>query len=156
MVLPHSSGDLYHKYRPLRFNEVVGHKQAISSIKKAIHSDNPPQAFLLTGDSGCGKTTTARIMALSLNCVIMATLGGSGTIWGPVIGAIFLSVLIELLWIRIPHFHAIIFSLLVIVVVLKVPGGLTELIGKVLERSVGRNRVAHSFSHFDKKKGTQV
>lgn len=82
-------------------------------------------------------------LAVSLNCVIMATLGGSGTIWGPVIGAIFLSVLIELLWIRIPHFHAIIFSLLVIVVVLKVPGGLTQLIGNVLQRFVGRNRAAH-------------
>jgi len=68
MVLPHGSGDLYHKYRPRRFGEIVGHRSVISSIKKALTAKNPSQAFLLIGDSGTGKTTTARIMALSLNC----------------------------------------------------------------------------------------
>lgn len=68
MVLPRSQGDLYHRYRPARFNEVVGHKEVISSIQKALLSDNPSQAYMLVGESGCGKTTTARIMALLLNC----------------------------------------------------------------------------------------
>ncbi len=68
MVLPHGSGDLYHKYRPRKFGEVAGHKEVIKSIRKAITARQPSQAYLLTGDSGTGKTSTARIMSLALNC----------------------------------------------------------------------------------------
>lgn len=69
MVLPHRDGDLYHRYRPLRFQEIVGHKEVIKSIKTAVLANRPSQAYLLTGSSGTGKTTTARIMALVLNCL---------------------------------------------------------------------------------------
>lgn len=69
MVLPHGTGDLYHKYRPLKFSEIAGHKNVVDSIKAAITSESPSQAYLLTGNSGTGKTTSARIMALSLNCL---------------------------------------------------------------------------------------
>ena len=68
MVLPHGSGDLYHKYRPRKFNEVAGHKEVVGSIQKALISSSPSHSYLLIGSSGTGKTTTARIMALSLNC----------------------------------------------------------------------------------------
>lgn len=68
MVLPRGYGDLYHKYRPKKFGEIVGHKEVTKSIQKALTASNPSKAFLLVGDSGTGKTTTARIMALSLNC----------------------------------------------------------------------------------------
>ncbi len=68
MVLPHGVGDLYHKYRPKRFSEIAGNKETVKSLKEAINSDHPSQVFLLTGDSGTGKTTSARIIALALNC----------------------------------------------------------------------------------------
>lgn len=66
-VKPHGTGDLYHKYRPMRYNEVVGHDSTIQSIKAAT-TTVLSQAFMLTGGSGTGKTTTARIMALAVNC----------------------------------------------------------------------------------------
>lgn len=67
-VKPHGTGDLYHKYRPMRYHEVVGHDSTIQSIKAAT-TESLSQAFMLTGESGTGKTTTARIMALSVNCL---------------------------------------------------------------------------------------
>lgn len=68
MVLPHGTGDLYHKYRPLRFSEVVGHDQVVKNLRTALNLPQPSQAYLLIGDSGTGKTTSARIAALTLNC----------------------------------------------------------------------------------------
>lgn len=68
MVLPHSSGDLYHKYRPLRFGEICGHSGTVTSLKRAMSDPSRPQVYLLAGSSGTGKTSTARIMALTLNC----------------------------------------------------------------------------------------
>lgn len=76
-------------------------------------------------------------LTLSIDCVIMGIFGGIGTVWGPVIGAVCLTVLIELLWVKIPYFHAIIFSLLVILIVIKVPGGLIQLIEKSFSRLSG-------------------
>lgn len=66
-VVARGDGDLYHKYRPHRFEEIVGHDSVVDSVRSAIAA-NQSQAFLLTGDSGTGKTTTARIMALAVNC----------------------------------------------------------------------------------------
>jgi DNA polymerase-3 subunit gamma/tau len=51
----------------MRYNEVVGHDSTIQSIKAAT-TTVLSQAFMLTGGSGTGKTTTARIMALAVNC----------------------------------------------------------------------------------------
>ena len=68
MVLPYGEGDIYHKYRPRKFEEVAGHNDIVKSLKNALISVHPSQSYLLTGASGTGKTTCARIMALSLNC----------------------------------------------------------------------------------------
>jgi DNA polymerase III subunit gamma/tau len=68
MIFPHSEGDLYHKYRPHKFKEIVGHTSIVQSIKKAVNSPSPARAYILSGDSGTGKTTTARIISLLVNC----------------------------------------------------------------------------------------
>lgn len=66
-------------------------------------------------------------LTISFDVSIMCILGGIGTIWGPVIGAVFLSILIEFLWVKVPYFHAIVLGFLVILIVLIAPGGLFEL-----------------------------
>lgn len=68
------------KYRPVDFNEILGNKVAITSLEEALKSQKPPHAFLLSGHTGSGKTTTARIIAKHVNAFIQeidaATQGG--------------------------------------------------------------------------------
>ncbi|MCE1188117.1 MAG: DNA polymerase III subunit gamma/tau [Ignavibacteria bacterium] len=56
------------KYRPQRFDEVVGQEHITRTLKNAIQSGRIAHAYLLTGPRGVGKTTTARILAKSINC----------------------------------------------------------------------------------------
>ncbi len=57
------------KYRPQVFDELVGQNIIVQAIKKSISLNKIPNAFLFTGIRGVGKTTIARILAKSLNCV---------------------------------------------------------------------------------------
>ena len=56
------------KYRPQSFDEVIGQDVMVQIIKNAIKMDRVPNAYLLTGIRGVGKTTTARIIAKAINC----------------------------------------------------------------------------------------
>ena len=57
------------KYRPKVFEELIGQKVASDTIINAIKADKVPNAYLFTGIRGVGKTTIARIVAKSLNCL---------------------------------------------------------------------------------------
>ncbi|MDR3079097.1 MAG: DNA polymerase III subunit gamma/tau [Rickettsiales bacterium] len=59
---------LSRKYRPQTFGEIVGQDNLVRTLKNAIGRNRVHHAFILAGIRGVGKTTTARIMAKSLNC----------------------------------------------------------------------------------------
>ena len=57
------------KYRPSKFSELIGQDLMVKTIQNAIQMKRVANAYLLTGVRGVGKTTTARIIAKSLNCI---------------------------------------------------------------------------------------
>ena len=57
------------KYRPQTFDDLIGQEVVAETIKNAIKLNKTPNAYLFTGIRGIGKTTTARIVAKSLNCL---------------------------------------------------------------------------------------
>lgn len=60
---------LYSKYRPASFGELVGQSQVTDPLSAALDSGRINHAYLFSGPRGCGKTSSARILARSLNCV---------------------------------------------------------------------------------------
>ena len=59
---------LYRKYRPSVFADVIGQEHVTIPLSNALESGRTHHAYLFSGPRGCGKTSSARIMARSLNC----------------------------------------------------------------------------------------
>ena len=59
---------LYRRYRPESFAELIGQTQVTDPLRQALASDRTHHAYLFSGPRGCGKTTSARILARCLNC----------------------------------------------------------------------------------------
>ena len=59
---------LYRKYRPRTFAEVIGQEHVTEPLSQALRSGRLHHAYLFSGPRGCGKTSSARILARSLNC----------------------------------------------------------------------------------------
>lgn len=59
---------LYRRYRPEAFAELIGQAQVTAPLQTALRNDRVNHAYLFSGPRGCGKTTSARILARCLNC----------------------------------------------------------------------------------------
>ena len=59
---------LYRRYRPDTFAEVIGQEHVTEPLQRALTNNRVNHAYLFSGPRGCGKTTSARILARALNC----------------------------------------------------------------------------------------
>ncbi|HCX85258.1 MAG TPA: DNA polymerase III subunit gamma and tau, partial [Micrococcales bacterium] len=59
---------LYRRYRPDSFADVIGQEHVTDPLRAALRADRATHAYLFSGPRGCGKTTSARILARCLNC----------------------------------------------------------------------------------------
>ena len=59
---------LYRRYRPENFAELIGQSQVTDPLRTALRTNRVNHAYLFSGPRGCGKTTSARILARILNC----------------------------------------------------------------------------------------
>ncbi|GAA0930544.1 hypothetical protein GCM10009575_034490 [Streptomyces rhizosphaericus] len=68
IVVSVSSLALYRRYRPETFAEVIGQEHVTGPLQQALRNNRVNHAYLFSGPRGCGKTTSARILARCLNC----------------------------------------------------------------------------------------
>lgn len=71
---------LYRKYRPHRFEDVIGQDHIIDVLKNAILARRIAHAYLFSGPRGVGKTTVARLLARAVNCTTFAADSGEGRV----------------------------------------------------------------------------
>jgi DNA polymerase III subunit gamma/tau len=70
---------LYRKWRPRRFGGIVGQEPVVRTLRRAIETDRVSHAYLFSGPRGTGKTSTAKVLAMGLNCVKGPTPEPDGT-----------------------------------------------------------------------------
>src|SRR5919197_4800521 len=75
---PVSQASLYRRHRPQAFDEIVGQEHVVRTLRNAVERDRVHHAYLFVGSRGTGKTSVAKILARSLNCVEGPTVAPCG------------------------------------------------------------------------------
>jgi DNA polymerase-3 subunit gamma/tau len=70
---------LYRKWRPRTFDAIVGQEPVVRTLRRAIETDRVAHAYLFSGPRGTGKTSTAKVLAMGLNCAEGPTVEPDGT-----------------------------------------------------------------------------
>lgn len=83
---------------------------------------------LFARDQGYIEPISVFPLAMTITMIVMVLFGGKGTVWGPVIGAILLFVVQELVWARFIYLHQLLFGAIIVVVVLLMPRGILGLL----------------------------
>jgi DNA polymerase III subunit gamma/tau len=78
VAAPNASASLYRRHRPQSFGEVVGQEHVVRTLSNAVEQGRVHHAYLFVGSRGTGKTSMAKILARSLNCVKGPTLEPCG------------------------------------------------------------------------------
>ena len=73
-----AEASLYRRHRPQSFDEVVGQEHVVRTLRNAVETDRVHHAYLFVGSRGTGKTSLAKILARSLNCVDGPTVAPCG------------------------------------------------------------------------------
>ena len=60
---------LYRRFRPMTFSEIVGQEHIVTTIKNQVIANRVGHAYLFTGCRGCGKTSSAKVLARAINCL---------------------------------------------------------------------------------------
>src|ERR671921_1981868 len=79
MLLRMKHTTLYRKWRPRAFSGIVGQEAVVRTLRRAIETGRVSHAYLFSGPRGTGKTSTAKVLAMGLNCAAGPTAEPDGT-----------------------------------------------------------------------------
>jgi branched-chain amino acid transport system permease protein len=83
---------------------------------------------LMARDQGYIEPISVFPLAITVTMIVMVLFGGKGTVWGPVLGAVVLFVVQEIVWARYPYVHPLLFGAIIVAVVLLMPRGVLGLL----------------------------
>jgi branched-chain amino acid transport system permease protein len=118
----------------IREDEIAAEAMGIDTFRHKlvaflISALGPGIAGALTArDQGYIEPISVFPLAITVTMIVMVLFGGKGTVWGPVLGAIALFVIQEIVWARYPYVHPLLFGAIIVAVVLAMPRGVLGLL----------------------------
>jgi branched-chain amino acid transport system permease protein len=118
----------------IREDEVAAEAMGIDTFRHKLaafllSAVGPGIAGALTArDQGYIEPLSVFPLAITVTMIVMVLFGGKGTVWGPVLGAVALFVIQEIVWARYPYVHPLLYGAIIVLVVLFMPRGVLGLL----------------------------